>query len=163
MRTSGRRLIAVAAAAAQLLALAACGGGGGSPSAAPYRKSLNALCAAAAAFNRSLPRLQQSQHLSVDELAVDASKEFVSFRSSETRLTPPTGLSQAQDALVAELDRQPTSNAPLPNTAAAFARLEKYSQALLSDYTALGTSGCAANARQAIAADEADGAAAARG
>ena len=79
------------------------------------------------------------------------------------RLTPPAGLSQAHDALVAELDRQPASSTPLPNTAASFARLEKNSQALLSDYTALGASGCEANARQAIAADKADEAAAAKG
>jgi hypothetical protein len=152
------------AAAGQVIALAGCGGGGGgSPSAASYRKSLDALCASAAAFNRSLPRLQQSQHLSVDELAVDAGKEFASFRSSVSRLTPPAGLSQAHDALVADLDRQPTSSTPLANTAATFARLEKNSQAVLRDYTALGASGCAADARQAIAADQADEAAAAKG
>ena len=144
------------AAASQVLALAACSAGGGSPSAAPYRKSLNALCASAAAFSRSLPRLQQSQHLSVDELAVDASKEFASFRSRVARLTPPAGLSQAHDALVSELDRQPASTTPLPSTAASFARLEKNAQALLSDYTALGATGCVATARQAIAVDEAD-------
>jgi hypothetical protein len=162
MRRAGRWLIAVAAAG-QVVALAACGGGGGgSPSAASYRTSLDALCASAAAFNRSLPHLQQSQHLSVDELTVDAGKEFASFRSGVTRLTPPAGLSQAHDALVAELDREPTSSTPLPNTAASFARLEKNSQAVLRDYTALGASGCAADARQAIAADQADEAAAAK-
>lgn len=162
MRTAGRRLIAVAAAS-QVIVLASCGGGGGSPSAASYRKSLDALCASAAAFNRSLPRLQQSQHLSVDELAVDAGQEFASFRSSVSRLTPPAGLSQAHDALVAELDRQPTSSTPLLDTAAAFARLAKSSQAVLRDYTALGASGCEADARQAIKADKADEAAAAKG
>jgi len=151
------------AAAGQVLVLAACGGGGDSPSATQYRKSLNALCASTAAFNHSLPHLQQSQHLSVDELAADASKEFVSFRSRVAGLTPPAGLSQAHDALVAELDRQSTSSTPLPNTAAAFARLEKYSRALLSDYTALGAGGCEATARQAVAADAADEAAAAKG
>ncbi|HEX4292345.1 MAG TPA: hypothetical protein VH021_25710 [Trebonia sp.] len=161
MRRAGRWLIALAAAG-QVIALAGCGGGGASPSAAQYRKSLDALCASAAAFNRSLPHLQQSQHLSVDELAVDAGKEFASFRSSVSRLTPPAGLSRAHDALVAELDRQPTSSTPLPNTAASFAGLEKHSQALLSDYTALGASGCEADARQAIAAVQADEAAAAK-
>ena len=160
MRTAGRWLTAVATAG-QVVALTACSGGGGSPSAAPYRRSLDALCASAATFDRSLPRLQLSQHLTVDQLAADAGKEFASFRSSVSRLTPPADLSQAQDALIADLDRQPTSGAPVPETAAAFAQLEKDSQAALRDYTALGATVCEANARQAVAADKADAAAAA--
>jgi hypothetical protein len=169
MRTGYRGLTGRAAAAGLMLALAACGGSGASsgggtlPSAAQYRTSLNALCASAAAFNRSLPHLRQSQHLSVDELAVRASREFTSLRASVARLTPPAALTEADAALVTQLDRQPTSNTPLPNTAATFDRLEKQSRALRSDYTALGATGCAATARAGIAADQADAAAAKKG
>ena len=155
MRTGGQWLMC-AAAAGQVLVLTGCGGGSGSPSAAEYRKSLNALCASAAAFDRSLPHLQQSQHLSVEELTVRANQESASFRSGVTHLTPPAGLSGAHQALLADLDH-PSASTSGPVSAPVLAVLAKYAHALLSDYTALGASGCEAFERQAIAAVEAAG------
>jgi hypothetical protein len=116
-----------------------------------FRKNLNALCASAEAFYRDLPRLQRSQHLSADELAARASQEGGSFRSSVARLTPPSGLSAADHALVAGLDSQAVSSSPSPVTATIIAKLEKYDGSLLNDYTALGATGCEAYERQAIA------------
>jgi hypothetical protein len=133
-----------------MLTLAACAGGSGSASAADYDKSLDALCASQFAFLRDLPILQRTQHLSVSELSLRSSQRAAAFRSSVARLKPPSGLSAAARNLLTELNRGLAST-PAEPTQLMITQLINHDRALLSDYNALGATGCAALQRQSIA------------
>ena len=159
------RLFARAAAIGGVLVLMGCGGGGGgsssssssspgsSPaSAAGFGKSLDALCAANVAFNRSLPALQASQHLSAAQLQEKAKAAGAAFRSSVARLTPPDSLTGALHALTQDEASPPAS--PSPPTAASVAAMLTWERKLASDYTALGAAGCAADEQQSITSME---------
>jgi hypothetical protein len=119
--------------------------GSAAPSAADYRKRLDTLCASLAQFNRGLPQLQHSQHLTLTELEALARQEDKTFRSGVASLTPPAQLSSAHRALISDLGHPPAE-------AASRATVISHARLLLSDYTALGATGCATSERQAIAA-----------
>jgi hypothetical protein len=133
-------VLGAALAGPVLLAAAACGGGG--PTAASYRKALDAQCASAQAFNRQLPVLQRTQHLSVHQLQLRAAQRTAKFISAVSHLTPPGSLAGAQQHLVDTLNNPPSGD----NTA----KLIPFANALLADYTALGATGCESFERQAI-------------
>jgi hypothetical protein len=158
-------LFAWAAAIGGVLVLMGCSGGGGSSSSSPssssgssstsaagFDKSLDALCAANVAFNRGLPALQASQHLSEAQLQEKAKAAGAAFRSSVTRLTPPDSLTGALHTLTQD-EASPPAN-PSPPTAASVAAMLTWERKLASDYTALGATGCAAEEQQSIASIE---------
>jgi hypothetical protein len=118
--------------------------GSAAPSAADYRKRLDTLCASLAKFNRGLPQLQHSQHLTLTELEALARQEDKAFRSGVASLTPAQ-LSSAHRALIGDLGHPPAE-------AASRATVISHARLLLSDYTALGATGCATSERQAVAA-----------
>jgi hypothetical protein len=115
------------------------------PSAADYRKRLDALCASLVKFDRGLPQLQHNQNLTLTELQALARQEDKTFQSGVAGLTPPAQLSSAHRALIGDLGHPPADSASRA-TVISHARL------LLADYTALGATGCATSQRQAIAA-----------
>jgi len=129
--------------AAVAFLVASCGSA--APSAADYRKRLDTLCASLSKFNRDLPPLQLSQHLTITELAARVRQEGNTFRSGVAGLTPPAQLSSAHRALTGDLGHPPAESASR-------ATVISHVRLLLSDYTALGATGCAASERQAIAA-----------
>jgi hypothetical protein len=137
-RPLSRLLIGAAAA----FLVASCGSA--APSAADYRKRLDTFCASLSKFNRSLPQLQLSQHLTITELKARVRQEDNTFRSGAAGLTPPAQLSLAHRALTGDLEHPPAESASR-------ATLINYARRLLSDYTALGATGCATSERQAIA------------
>jgi hypothetical protein len=112
-------------------------------SAADYRKRLDTLCASLSKFNHSLPQLQLSQHLTITELKARVRQQDDRFRSGVASLTPPAQLAPAHRALTGDLGHPPGEGASRV-TFIGYARL------LLSDYTALGATGCAASERQAV-------------
>jgi hypothetical protein len=124
--------------------------GSAAPSAADYRKRLDTLCASLSKFNRSLPQLQFSQHLTVTELEARVRQQDNTFRSGVAGLTPPAQLSSAHRALTGDLGHPPAEGASR-------ATFISYERLLLSDYTALGATGCAASERQAAASTSAPG------
>jgi hypothetical protein len=139
-----------------------CGGGSSSSSsssssspgpasapAADFDKSLDALCAADVAFNRSLPSLQASQHLSAAQLQTKAKAAGAAFRAGVARLTPPASLAGALHTLTQD-EASPPANPSTP-TAASVAAMLTWERKLASDYTALGAAGCAADEQQSIA------------
>jgi hypothetical protein len=113
-------------------------------SAADYRKRLDTLCASLTKFNRGLPQLQLSEHLTITELKARVRQEDNAFRSGVAGLTPPAQLSSAHRALTGDLGHPPAEGASR-------ATLISYARLLLSDYTALGATGCATSERQAVA------------
>jgi hypothetical protein len=140
-----------------VLLLMGCGGGSSpssssSSSAAGFDKSLDALCAANLAFNRSLPSLQASQHLSEAQLQARARAAGAAFRAGLARLTPPESLAGALHTLTQD-EASPPAN-PSPPTAASVTALLSWERKLASAYTALGAAGCAADERQSIASVE---------
>ncbi len=153
-----------------VLVLMGCGGGGSggssssssslsssspassSTSAADFDKSLDALCAANVAFNRSLPGLQASRHLSEAQLKAKAKAAGAAFRARVARLTPPDGLTGALHTLTQD-GASPPANPSMP-TAASVAAMLTWERKLASDYTALGATGCAAGEQQSIASIE---------
>ena len=134
------RLLLLGAAVAFLVA--SCGSA--APSAADYRKRLDTLCASLSKFNRDLPQLQFTQHLTITELKARVRQEDNTFRSNVAGLTPPAQLSSAHRALTGDLGHPPAEGASR-------ATLISYARLLLSDYSALGATGCATNERQAVA------------
>jgi hypothetical protein len=145
-----------------MLVLMGCSGGGGgstsspssssgssSTSAADFDKSLDALCAANVAFNRSLPRLQASQHLSETQLQAKAEAAGASFRAGVARLTPPDSLTGALHTLVQD-QASPPANPSTP-TAGSVAAMLTWERKQASDYTTLGAAGCAADEQRSIA------------
>lgn len=145
-----------------VLVLMGCGGGSSSSSsssssspgpasapAADFDKSLDALCAADVAFNRSLPSLQASQHLSQSQLQAKANAAGAAFRAGVARLTPPASLTGALHTLTQD-EASPPANPSTP-TAASVAAMLTWERKLASDYTALGAAGCAADEQQSIA------------
>jgi hypothetical protein len=129
------------------------GSSGSSPtSAAAFDKSLDALCAANLAFNRSLPSLQASQHLSEAQLQAKAKAAGAAFRADAARLTPPDSLTGALHTLTQDQASPPAS--PSPPTAASVAATLTWERKLAGDYSALGATGCAAGEQQSIASLE---------
>jgi hypothetical protein len=126
--------------------------GSSSTSAADFDKSLDALCAANVAFNRSLPSLQASQHLSEAQLQAKAKAAGAAFRARVARLTPPNGLTDALHTLTQD-EASPPPSPSTPTTASVAATLT-WERKLASDYTALGAAGCAADEQQSIASIE---------
>jgi hypothetical protein len=104
---------------------------------------LDALCASLSKFNRSLPELQASQHLSVTQLQERVRQQDDKFRSDVAGLTPPAQLSSAHQVLTGHLAHGPADGASR-------ATVIGYARQLQSDYTALGASGCAAGEQQAV-------------
>lgn len=141
------------------LVLVGCSGGGpsssssaagsSSSSAADFDKSLDGLCATNVAYNRSLPSLQASQHLSAAQLQAKAKAAGTAFRTGVARLTPPGSLTGALHTLTQD-EASPPANPSTP-TAASVAALLTWERKLASDYTALGATGCAADEQQSIA------------
>jgi hypothetical protein len=129
--------------AAVVFLVASCGSA--APSAADYRKRLDRLCASLSKFNRGLPQLQLSHHLTITELKARVRQEDDTFRSGVAGLPPPAQLSSAHRALTGDLGHPPAEGASR-------ATLISYAGLLLSDYTALGATGCATSERQAVAA-----------
>jgi hypothetical protein len=150
MLTRGRRL-ARAAVTGTALVLMGCSGSP-APSAADFDKSLDALCAANVAFNRSLPSLQASQHLSQAQLQAKANAAGAAFRAGVARLTPPDSLAGALHTLTQD-QASPPANPGTP-TAASVAAMLTWARKLASDYTALGAAGCVAAQQQSIASIE---------
>jgi hypothetical protein len=157
------RPFARAAVTGGVLVLIGCTGGGtggssssssgsSSASAADFDKSLDALCAANVAFNRSLPSLQASQHLSEAQLQAKAKAAGAAFRAGVARLTPPDSLTGAMHTLTQDEASPPAS--PSTPTAASVAAMLTWERKLASDYTALGATGCAADEQQSIASIE---------
>jgi hypothetical protein len=153
------RPFARAAVTAGVLVLMGCTGGSSSPSsgssstsAADFDKRLDALCAANVAFNRSLPSLQASQHLSAAQLQTKAKAAGAAFRTGVARLTPPASLAGALHTLTQD-EASPPANPGTP-TAASVAAMLTWERKLANDYTALGAAGCAADEQQAIASVE---------
>ena len=138
MRRPLSRLLIGAAVA---FLVASCGSA--APSAADYRKRLDTLCASLSKFNRDLPQLQFSQHLTITELEARVRQQGNAFRSGVAGLTPPGQLSSAHRALTGDLGHPPAEGASR-------ATLISHDRLLLSDYTALGATGCATSAAQAI-------------
>jgi hypothetical protein len=135
-------LLCLVPGVAVVFLVASCGSA--APSAADYRQRLDALCASQSKFNRSLPELQASQHLSFTQLEARVRQQSDKFRSAVGGLTPPAQLSPAHQALTGDLAHEPADGASRA-TVIGFARQ------LQSDYTALGAAGCAAGERQAVA------------
>jgi hypothetical protein len=150
MLTRGRRL-ARAAVTGTVLVLMSCSGSP-APSAADFEKSLDALCAANVAFNRSLPSLQASQHLSQSQLQAKAKAAGAAFHAGVARLTPPDSLAGALHTLTQD-QASPPANPSTP-TAASVAAMLTWERKLVSDYTVLGATGCAAAEQQSIASIE---------
>jgi len=119
------------------------GCGSAAPSAADYRQRLDALCASQSKFNRSLPELQASQHLSFTQLEARVRQQGDKFRSAVAALTPPAQLSSAHQALTGDLAHEPADGASR-------ATVIGYARQLQSDYTAVGAAGCADSERQAV-------------
>jgi hypothetical protein len=161
---TGTRPFARVAVAGGVLVLMGCAGGSSSSSsgssssgssstsAAAFDKRLDALCAANVAFNRSLPRLEASQHLSAAQLQAKANAAGAAFRAGVARLTPPDSLRGAMHTLTQDEASPPAS--PSTPTSASLAALLTWVRKLASDYTALGAAGCAADERQSIASIE---------
>jgi hypothetical protein len=126
--------------------------GSSSSSAADFEKSLDALCAANVAFNRSLPSLQASQHLSAAQLQAKANAAGAAFRAGVARMTPPDSLTGAMHTLTQDEASPPAS--PSTPTTASVAAMLTWQRKLASDYTALGATGCAADEQQSIASIE---------
>jgi hypothetical protein len=148
---------------AGVLILTGCGGGSPAPSssssagasptsAAGFDQSLDTLCAANVAYNRSLPSLQASQHLSEAQVEEKAKAAGAAFRTGVARLTPPDSLTGALHTLVQDGATPPAS--PGTPTAASVAAMLSWERKLASDYTALGATGCAADEQQSIASVE---------
>jgi hypothetical protein len=135
-------LLCLVPGAAVVFLVASCGSA--APSAADYRQRLDALCASLSKFNRSLPELQASQHLSFTQLQERVRQEDSKFRSDVGGLTPPAQLSSAHQVLTGHLAHGPADGASR-------ATVIGYARQLQSDYTALGAAGCAAGEQQAVA------------
>jgi hypothetical protein len=134
-----------------VLVLMGCGGSP-APTAADFDKNLDALCAANVAFNRSLPSLQRSQHLSATQVQAKAKAAGVAFRASVARLRPPDNLAGALRTLTQDQASPPAT--PSTPSGASLAATLTWERKLASDYTALGAAGCAAGEQQSIATFE---------
>lgn len=148
------RLFAQAVVTGGVLVLMGCGGSSSSPaSAAGFDKSLDALCAASVAFDRSLPNLKASQHLSDAQVLAKVKAEDVTLHAAQARLTPPGSLTGALHTLTQDQASPPAS--PSTPTAASITALLTWERKLARDYTGLGATGCAASEQQSIASMEA--------
>jgi hypothetical protein len=128
---------------------AAAGKGSSSTDAATYRTSLEAQCAAGTAFNRDLPALAASQHLTQDQILAKTKQHGVQVLSEMARTMPPPELMKAHQKLIADFTRLQAAGAGAMSAATLTAEAQA-ATALMGDFETVGASGCAANERQAI-------------
>jgi hypothetical protein len=111
LRRPATTLLRIAALAA---ALAACGSSGSHLSADAYRKAALAACQAQAAYVRSLPELQRSQHLTVAELQQRVNERAARYLATLRLLRPPPGLEAAHRRLLADSTSGPRAPSVRP-------------------------------------------------